>query len=73
MYEESSKNKIFKEFYQEVLERLHSLGYVTINISKQVIQTSEEYVCNFLQKKYNISNFEANDIWKDLKNGLPRK
>lgn len=34
MYEELSENKIFEEFYQEVLERLHSLGYVTINISK---------------------------------------
>ena len=67
MYEELSENKIFDEFYQEVLERLHSLGYVTINISKQVIQTSEEYVCNFLQKKYSISKFDAKDIWNDLK------
>lgn len=67
MYEESSKNKIFDEFYQEVLERLHSLGYVTINISKQVIQTPKSYVCDFLQKKYNISKFDVNDIWNDLK------
>lgn len=67
MYEELSENKIFDEFYQEVLERLHSLGYVTINISKQVIQTSEEYVCNFLQKKYSISKFDAEDLWNDLK------
>lgn len=62
-----SENKIFEEFYQEVLERLHRLGYVTINISKQVIQTSEEYVCNFLQKKYRISKFDVKDIWNDLK------
>lgn len=67
MYEELSESKIFDEFYQEVLERLHNLGYVTANISKQVIQTSEEYVCNFLQKKYSISKFDAKDIWNDLK------
>ena len=67
MYEESSKNKIFEEFYQEVLERLHSLGYVTMHISKQVIQTPKKYVCNFLQKKYRISKFDAEDIWNDLK------
>ena len=67
MYEELSENKIFDEFYQEVLERLHNLGYVTANISNQVIQTSEEYVCNFLQKKYSISKFDAKDIWNDLK------
>lgn len=67
MYEESSKNKIFEEFYQEVLERLHSLGYVTMHISKQVIQTPKKYVCNFLQKKYNISKSDAKDIWNDLK------
>lgn len=67
MYEELSENKIFEEFYQEVFERLRSLRYVTINISKQVIQTSEEYVCNFLQKKYHISKFDAKDIWHDLK------
>ena len=67
MYEELSENKIFEEFYQEVLERLHSLGYVTMHVSKQVIQTSEEYVCNFLQKKYSISKFDAKDIWNDLK------
>lgn len=67
MYEELSENKIFDEFYQEVLERLHSLGYVTVNISKQVIQTSTEYVCDFLQKKYSISKFDAKDLWNDLK------
>lgn len=67
MYEESSKNKIFDEFYQEVLERLHSLRYVTMHISKRVIQTPKKYVCNFLQKKYNISKFDAKDIWNDLK------
>ena len=67
MYEELSENKIFEEFYQEVLERLHSLGYVTMHISKRVIQTSKKYVCNFLQKKYNISKFDAKDIWNDLK------
>ena len=69
MYEETSESAIFDEFYQEVLERLHTLGYVTEYISKQVIQTPKSYVCDFLKKKYrnyDISESDIEDMWKYL-------
>lgn len=41
-------------------------GFVNQSITEGVIQTSKAYVCDFLQKKYNISKFDAEDIWNYL-------
>ena len=66
LYEETSEEKIFDEFYQKVFSRLELMGIMNENIDQKTIETSKAYVCNFLQKKYNISKSNAEDTWNYL-------
>lgn len=66
LYEETSEEKIFDEFYQKVFSRLELIGIMNETIDQKTIETSKAYVCDFLQKKYNISKSEAENIWKYL-------
>lgn len=43
------------------------MGFLNKSITPKVIETSKAYVCNFLQKKYNISKSDAEDTWNYLK------
>ena len=62
LYEETSEEKIFDKFYQKVFSRLELIGIMNETINQKTIETSKAYVCNFLQKKYNISKSDAEDI-----------
>ena len=66
LYEETSEEKIFDEFYQKVFSRLELMGIMNENIDQKTIEPSKAYVCNFLQKKYNISKSNAKDTWNYL-------
>ena len=66
-YKGTDENEAFDKFYNDILIRLDDLGYMSKSITEDVIQTSKAYVCSFLQKKYNISESDAKDIWNDLK------
>lgn len=43
------------------LTRLELIGIMNETIDQKTIETSQFYVCNFLQKKYNISKSDAED------------
>lgn len=66
LYEETSEEKIFDEFYQKVFSRLELIRIMNETIDQKTIETSKAYVCNFLQKKYNISKSNAEDTWNYL-------
>ena len=66
LYEETSEEKIFDEFYQKVFSRLELIGIMNETIDQKTIETSKAHVCNFLQKKYNISKSDAEDTWNYL-------
>lgn len=66
LYEETSEEKIFDEFYQKVFSRLELIGIMNETIDQKTIETSKSHVCNFLQKKYNISKLDAEDTWNYL-------
>lgn len=65
-YEGTDENEAFDRFYDMVISRLSQLGYISKSITKKVIQTSKNYVCDFLQKKYSISKIDAEDTWNYL-------
>ena len=66
LYEENTEDKIFDDFYQAIFGRLGMMGFLNKSITPKVIETSKVYVCDFLQKKYNISKFDAEDTWNYL-------
>ena len=66
LYEENTEDKIFDDFYQAIFGRLGMMGFLNKSITSKVIETSKGYVCNFLQKKYNISQSDAEDTWNYL-------
>ena len=66
LYEENTEDKIFDDFYQAIFGRLGMMGFLNKSITPKVIETSKAYVCNFLQKKYNISKLDAEDTWNYL-------
>ena len=66
LYEENTEDKIFDDFYQATFGRLGMMGFFNKSITPKVIETPKAYVCNFLQKKYNISKLDAEDTWNYL-------
>lgn len=66
LYEENTEDKVFDDFYQATFGRLGMMGFLNKSITPKVIETSKAYVCNFLQKKYNISKSDAEDTWNYL-------
>ena len=66
LYGNYSEDKIFDDFYRNVFGRLDMMGFLNKSITPKVIETSKAYVCNFLQKKYNISKSNAEDTWNYL-------
>ena len=66
LYEENTEDKIFDDFYQAIFGRLGMMGFLNKSITSKVIETSKGYVYNFLQKKYNISQSDAEDTWNYL-------
>lgn len=51
LYEETSEEKIFDEFYQKVFSRLELIEIMNETINQKTIETSKVYVCNFLLMK----------------------
>ena len=66
LYEENTEDKVFDDFYQAIFGRLGMMGFLNKSITPKVIETSKAYICNFLQKKYNISKLDAEDTWDYL-------
>ena len=42
------------------------MGFINRSINKKIIQIPKSYVCNSLQKKYDISQNDAEDAWNYL-------
>ena len=61
-----TEENVFQKLYDDLFGQMDLEGYITKSISDKVIETSYHYVCDFLQKKYNISKSEAENIWKHL-------
>ena len=66
LYRNYSEDKIFDDFYRNVFGRLDMMGFINQSITPKVIETPKSYVCDFLQKKYNISKLDAEDTWNYL-------
>lgn len=61
-----NKDTAIDYLYNSLLAQMWVRGYNSRDISNEVIQTSQFYVCDFLQKKYNISKSDAEDTWNYL-------
>ena len=61
-----NKDTAIDYLYNSLLAQMWIRGYNSRDISNEVIQTSQFYVCDFLQKKYNISKSDAEDTWNYL-------
>lgn len=61
-----TEKRAFSELYSMLLGRISRKGFVNDSVNKKVIQTSQFYVCDFLQKKYDISKSDAEDTWNYL-------
>lgn len=66
LYRNYSEDKIFDDFYRNVFGRLDIMGFINRSINKKIIQTPKSYVCDCLQKKYDISESDAEDTWNYL-------
>lgn len=66
LYREYTEDKIFDDFYRNVFGRLDIMGFINRSINKKIIQIPKSYVCNSLQKKYDISQNDAEDAWNYL-------
>lgn len=61
-----TKEVAIDKLYNNLLAQMWEHGYNSQYITNDVIQTPKFVVCNFLQKKYNISKSEAENIWNYL-------
>lgn len=66
LYRKYSEDKIFDDFYRNVFVIIDIMGFINRSINKKIIQTPKSYVCDFLQKKYDISKSDAEDTWNYL-------
>ena len=66
LHKGSNENEVYDEFYNTVFVRLNIMGFINNGIDKKTVQTPKSYVCDFLQKKYNISKSDAEDTWNYL-------
>ena len=66
LHKGNSENEVYDEFYNTVFVRLNIMGFINNGIDKKTVQTPKFYVCDFLQKKYNISKSDAEDTWNYL-------
>ena len=66
LYREYTEDKIFDDFYRNVFGRLDIMGFINRSINKKIIQIPKSYVCNSLQKKYDMSQNDAEDAWEYL-------
>ena len=63
---EGNEEEAYAYIYDILFVDIRNAGFINQSITKKVIQTSRSYVCNFLQKKYNISQNDAEDAWEYL-------
>ena len=61
-----TEENAFQKLYDDLFGQMDLEGYITKSISDKVIETSYHYVCDFLQKKYDISQNDAEDAWEYL-------
>lgn len=61
-----NKDTAIDYLYNSLLAQIWEHGYNSQYITNDVIQTPKFVVCNFLQKKYSISKYEAENIWNYL-------
>lgn len=61
-----NKDTAIDYLYNSLLAQIWEHGYNSQYITNDVIQTPKFVVCNFLQKKYNISKLDAEDTWNYL-------
>lgn len=61
-----NKDTAIDYLYNSLLAQIWEHGYNSQYITNDVIQTPKFVVCNFLQKKYNISKSDAKDTWNYL-------
>ena len=64
-YEENERTA-YMYIYGALLADIENADFVNRSITRNVIQTSKSYVCDFLQKKYSISKSDAENTWKYL-------
>ena len=62
----NDENEAYNEFYNAVFVRLNIMGFINNGIDKKTVQTPKSYVCDLLQKKYDISKSDTEDTWDYL-------
>lgn len=63
---EGNERTAYMYIYGALLADIENAGFVNRSITRNVIQTSKSYVCNFLQKRYSIPKSDAEDTWEHL-------
>lgn len=66
IFYEGNERTAYMYIYGALLADIENAGFVNRSITRNVIQTSKSYVCNFLQKKYSIPKSDAEDTWAYL-------
>lgn len=66
VFYEGNERTAYMYIYGALLADIENAGFVNRSITRNVIQTSKSYVCDFLQKKYSISKSDAEDSWEYL-------
>lgn len=62
-----TEEEAYEEFYDILFVLIRSKGYINQSITKNVIQTSENNVCRFLEDKYGTNKIRTNNTWNYLK------
>lgn len=63
---EGNEDEAYIYIYDILFVDIRDAGFINQSITEKVIQTPKSYVCDFLQKKYNISESDAEDTWNYL-------
>lgn len=62
-----NEDEAFEEMFQEIFVDLKLKKYLTMMITKDIIQINKQTVCQFICKTYSMSEQKANDMWNNLK------
>lgn len=63
----TNEDDAFDSIYHSLLVDIRRAGLVNKSITEDVIQTPKLVVCDFLQKRFSMSNRVAENTWNDLK------
>ena len=72
IYEEIIDNEedAFDKMFREIFVDLREEKYLTMMITKDIIQINKQTVCQFISKTYSMSEQKVTDMWNNLKRDM---